>query len=106
MPRYDAYHVANCYTEDAALAVVETAAAAALDGVYFMADPTVVTSRVVTAAKAKGLRVVVWESSKHLTFDTPANWAALVANGVEAFTPAMPPALDEWCGVAGPRRTS
>jgi hypothetical protein len=99
MPRHDAYHVANSSTEDAALAVVEGAVAAALDGVDFKADPAVVTLRVVDAAKARGLRVLVWETSKVPTMDTPATWAVLEANGVEAFTSAMPPALDDWCGV-------
>ena len=91
-------HVSKPATPMEAYELIDMAVAAGIDGVDFCAIQSAVTESVVATAHAKGLEVIVWESTSIPGLDTAPNWYAMQRNGVDVFTSSMPTALYEWDG--------
>jgi len=87
----------DAYTEVAALEHIAVARQAGLDGADFEADASVVTPRVVDAAKDADLHLGVWIWKEQLpASDRAANVATFSDIGVTFFTSDMPPDVRAW----------
>jgi len=88
--------VVEAFSEVAALAGIVTAKGLGLDGIDFEADTTVVTAKVVRAARAEALEIGVWVWSILPKSDTPPTADRMELLGIDFFTSDLPPAMCEW----------
>ncbi len=85
-----AYLVAAADQETQCYELVDSVAAAGLDGIDLAAVPGVVTPDVINYAKSRGLAIGVWTSS---SLDVESGWREFASRGVDYLTSKLPPEI-------------